>query len=286
MIIKEKLYPYPVLAYFNDDINGKFEITTIDAAITIDKNKYVVQGETYLSNPKIEELIQSRSANIIVHIECRKTRYRQTFNIDSNKEFKCEIAATNLEGNVDIQLIIVATKRLAEYKNNDCHLDFEGLVFPIEAGQILAVCKPYSFQAQREPSKVKNLPSIFIVTRNLTDEDNPLEYELGNDQIIIKLSKENYLSYKTLMNNTYAQPIMSSMIIVPVLANILNSFSDEKDFNESSSEQWFMSIRKRMEECHLVFEEVDWEHEALSVANQLIGDPITLGLKKIQEGTD
>lgn len=286
MIIKEKFYPYPVLTYFSDDIIGEFSIEDINTFISTDKSKYVISGVAKLLNPTIEELIDSHSAEIILHVECRKTRYRQIFKICNKSVINCEISSKFLEGNVDIQMIVVSKRRIENYKNSKCHPDFNELTFSIEVGQILAVCTPYKFYAQREPSKVKDLPSIFSIIKNVADESKPTDYKLNNDRIIVMLSKENYIRYKKLMNNSYAQSLLSSMMIVPVLAIILQSFSTENGMAEYEGTQWLDSIRKRIDECNLVFENIDWERDSLTVANKLIGDPLSYGLKMLEEGID
>ncbi|ECX4531687.1 TPA: hypothetical protein LWI60_002768 [Listeria innocua] len=286
MIIKEKFYPYPVLTYFSNDIIGEFSIEDINVFINTDKSKYVISGIVRLLNPTIEELIDSNSVEIISHVECRKTRYRQTFKICNNSAINCEISSNFLEGNVDIQIIAVSKKRIENYKNSECHPDFKELTFPIEVGQILAVCKPYKFYAQREPSKVKDLPSIFSIIKNVNDVTKSVDYKLNNERIIVMLSKENYFRYKTVMNNSYAQALLSSMMLVPVLAIILQSFSNENGIAEHEGTEWLDSIRKRINECNLVFDDIDWEQDSLAIANELIGDPLSYGLKMLEEGGD
>lgn len=283
MIIQEKLYPYPVLTYFSDDITGEFSIDDIKAFISIDKSKYFIRGVVKMLNPTIEELIDSKSAEIILHVECRKTRYRQVFKINNETIINCEISSEFLEGNVDIQMIVISKEKIDDYKNNKCHPDFSELTFKIEIGQILAVCKPYSFDAKREPSKVKNLSSIFAIIRNVKDEKKPIAYYTDSEKIIIMLSKENFTRYKKLMYDSNAQSLLSSMLIVPVLASVLQSFSIKNFIDEHEGASWLTSIKKRIDECNLVFDKINWGEDSLTVANELIGDPLSYGVKILEE---
>ncbi len=58
------------------------------------------------------------------------------------------------------------------------------------------------------------------------------------------LSEENYFSYRTLKNNSLYQPILSAMILVPVLSSVLYSLSLEETVTDYSNSTWLASIKK------------------------------------------
>lgn len=286
MKIRKKFYPYPVLTYFNDDIEGDFIPENIKVSLSYDKSKYKVEGTVQISNQTIEEMLYESTADLILHIECGKTRYREVVKISKGVSFVYEIDSTLLEGNVDLQFLIVSKKKLNNYTNSDCHPDFENFVFTVEVGQILAVCKPISFIASKDSNKITNFPSIFSIIRNPSNKERAIDYSLEDNKITIMLSEENYISYRTLRNNSLYQPILSAMVLVPVLSSVLYSLSSEDMLADYSNSTWLDSIKKRMIECDLNFEKVNWEEESLTIANILVGDPLSCGLTKIKEGED
>ena len=286
MKIRKKFYPYPVLAYFNDDINGEFNLESISVSLSHDKSKYIIEGTIQFANQTIEEMLNEDRARLILHVECAKTRYREVFSVQKKLSFVYEIGTTFLEGNVDLKLLIVSNEKINNYINNECHPDFKNTKYKVEVGQILAICEPMSFFANKDINKIINFPSIFSIIRNPSDKEKAIDYDLEENKITIMLSEENYFSYRTLKNNSLYQPILSAMILVPVLSSVLYSLSLEETVTDYSNSTWLASIKKRMDECDLDFEKVDWETDSLSVANILVGDPLSYGLTKIREGEE
>ncbi len=111
MKIRKKFYPYPVLAYFNDDINGEFNLESISVSLSHDKSKYIIEGTIQFANQTIEEMLNEDRARLILHVECAKTRYREVFSVQKKLSFVYEIGTTFLEGNVDLQLLIVSNEK-------------------------------------------------------------------------------------------------------------------------------------------------------------------------------
>ncbi|EIM05909.1 hypothetical protein A1A1_13847 [Planococcus antarcticus DSM 14505] len=285
MKIAEKLFPYPVLTYFDDAIEGSYVIEELSATLDADKKHYTIQGKFVLNNEDIQELINQRKAIFILHFECSKTRYRKPYQFFSNN-FEIKISTSMLDGSVEMQPVIISKEAVLDYANSQAHKDYEGLATTINVGEILAVAEPCEFMANKSQDSLKNFPSIFSISKNVQNPNKSMDLSTESDQKIrILLSEQNYKFYKASVNNSINEPILASMILFPAILNLLRDFEyGTKDLEDTD---WFPAIKRRVEECGYNFDDITWEKEALEIAQQVIGDPLTKGLNLlIDEGIE
>src|SRR5882672_6053681 len=112
MLVRPRLYPHPVLSQFSDDIVGATFQSTV--AVSGTKTSYLVRVTTRTSNSDLRDLVGKGRASYAVHLECALTRYRALFD-SSSEAFEFEVAATLIDGRVEVCSFILATQELPDY---------------------------------------------------------------------------------------------------------------------------------------------------------------------------
>jgi len=281
MLIKRRQYPHPVLSYFSDDlVDCEFQ-TTLTHSTT--KTAYVFNAVCKTSCRDLAGLIKDGRAKYAFHFECNTTRFRRLF-ASHEDEFSFEIPAAEIDGKVQICSFILAAQDIADYKISNFHSDFNNARFSIRKGDVLAVDYDRDFFAEKEIDPLKKIPSIFTVLINNSDGAPPYDYELGEYKIVIYLSKENFERYKMLELDQSLQTTMASLIIVPALSLILEQFrADSSLFSEHEEKRWFRVLNKKLEGIGIdIKNDATFINTSLVVAQQLIGDPVTLSLKALE----
>lgn len=138
MEIKYKLYPYPVLSSYSDDYKtGSFD-ATID--VVRDGYNYRLDFLATLTCQSLLERIKNGDAKYVYHLECAQTGFRTVIQTDQLSETYTLFSQT-VNGKLQICPFVVAVKDLNGYSSSDFHDDYQGEVFDIEAGCVLAVGK-------------------------------------------------------------------------------------------------------------------------------------------------
>ncbi|MEH6972419.1 MULTISPECIES: hypothetical protein [unclassified Bacillus (in: firmicutes)] len=286
MKISERYFPYPVLTFFDDSIDGIFEIEedTFSVELDADKSHYTISGEFLLDNMDIVKLIDDQKAAYVLHIECGKTRYRKPFHF-TDRVFSFKISSDLLDGKIEIQPAVIVKTPIQNYKNEKAHEDFADSLFDLRIGELLAVTYPMEFTVTKSLDSLQNFPSIFSVSKNTQYDDNPMEVNFeDSNRIRIYLSEQNYRCYKITSQQSDNEPILASMILLPALVQLFNYFV--QDIDQFEDKLWFPVIQWRVNECGYTFEDVNWESEALQVAHKVIGDALTNGLKVLVDKGD
>ena len=116
MLIRNKYFPYPVIAAGNDS----YATATFTSDVDFEKNGYhiklILKAST--NNDGINELIKAKKASIVHHIECVQTCYRHAV-ITDDEETTFQIHQSKLNGAVQISTVIVANEDIKGYKNPD-----------------------------------------------------------------------------------------------------------------------------------------------------------------------
>ncbi|WP_105979386.1 hypothetical protein [Bacillus paralicheniformis] len=284
MKISERYFPHPVLTFFDDNIDGTFEIEEISVELDVDKTHYTVSGKFLLDNADIIKLIDDYKAAYVLHLECGKTRFRKPFHF-TERFFSFKVASDLLDGKIEMQPAVIVKTPIPNYQNDKSHKDFSNSLFDLRIGELLAVSYPMEFTVTKSLDSLRNFPSIFSVSKNTKYSDNPIEVNFeDSNRIRIYLSEKNYRYYKITSQQSANEPILASMILLPVLVQLFNYFAQDMEHFEDA--QWLPAIQKRVNECGYTFEDINWESESIQVAHKVIGDALSNGLKVLVDKGD
>jgi len=275
MKINERLYPHPVQAHFSDDLEGcLFQVTP---QVEPGKHSYRVSVTAKTSSKDLRMLIESGKAKYALHIECGATRFRKL--ITSTEEtFQEEIAASRLDGRVELCSLIIATEDIPEYRNANFHNDYQGAAFSVKKGDVLAV--------SHDP--LQNIASIFKVRENKSGPE-AMNVELMGDNIVIQLSNQNFNFYSGLKLDQNWHTSLASMIILPTLVFVLESVrAAGKDNEDYVDRRWYRVLCRKLKEKGYNPDDPNvWENEtSIVMAQNLIGDPLSMAIKTMYEMED
>src|SRR5699024_8008041 len=147
MKVKERHFPYPVLADFSDDFNKSSYETDID--YTINRDQFVLNVKHALNNEELAKMIEDGKAEYATHIECPKTQKR-LLNTSNIQHQEVILDAADIENKIEVCTFVIATMSLSNYTNSDFDVDYEGYVFNLNKGDILAIGHDYNISVEKE----------------------------------------------------------------------------------------------------------------------------------------
>ncbi len=287
MKINERLYPHPVQSHFSDDLtNCVFQVTP---KIHVAKNSYKFHVLARTSSADLRALVASGSAAYAIHVECAGTRYRKLITA-SDEEFFEEIPSECLDGRTELCTLIVAKKDISNYTNRNFHPDYGQTSFFVRKGDVLAVGHDVFFDATKDIDPLQNVASIFKVRPNRSSSGEPFYVDLDSDYIVILLSEQNFSAYSELRKDQDRQTTLAAMIVTPALVfaleEIKRSVTDQEDDNWFLERRWYKVVASKLKVAG--FNSVDaWSEEScLSLAQKLIGDPLSSSLKEMLDEED
>lgn len=240
MLITYREYPYPVLSYFNDDYNDKEFKSNINYEVENGMLKLIIDLE--LTSETLKHLIENNKAIFVAHIECKNTRYRKKYTTNSN-QFKIAISQEEINEDVEVLLMIVSKTNMNNFASEEFNEDFKGIEFTIEKGDILAIDTNKIINIQKDDDGLKKSPSIFSIS-SLDNNKESLNWEAGSEKILIILSKDNFEKYKSINNNPKFKSVLATLIVLPVITEIICKFEElEEEFEDS---RWFRVLQKQL----------------------------------------
>lgn len=284
MQINYRSFPHPVLSPFSDDLVG----CAFQCAVqpTQEGHEYKFEAVARVSSEQIASLIEAGDAVYGVHVECPATRYRSIWKFADDKHV-FRIPLEVLEGRVQVCAFILATTDISRYANKDFHPDYDGTVFPVRRGDILAVDECRTFLVERREDPLRRIPSIFTVATNTSPDPPALDVDLIGDKVVIKLSPENYGKYLQLRQDAGYRSLLNALIVLPALVYVLDEVNPERASREGSLERfdqrWYRALRRKLEErgVRLDSEQGFRGDTAVNLASRLIGNPLAEGLEVV-----
>ena len=242
MDIRYRLYPYPVLASFNDDYkNSKFHV---NAECMLDGFDICIKYSVDLDNEPIRELIASGKACFVFHLECARTGYREAKESDKFED-KLVIKDSFLNGDLSFCPFIIAKQDIKDYYNSDFNEDYTDPV-TLEKGWLIAVGNQMIWPIAKNNVDLLNSSSPFKIGLNPDESVSNMvvEYE-SQPKIRILLSSKDLSCYKNMSNSQELKSILNSAVVVPALIYVLSELKHEDDMETTfGSLSWYRSIKE------------------------------------------
>lgn len=247
MDIRYRLYPYPVLAEFNNSYeNVEF---TVKATIERDGFDIIIHVLVDLTDAGLCELIEVGKAVFVYHLECAQTGYREIKKTDSY-EYKIPIKSSQVSGELHFCPFVIAKTELLDYYSPNFNPHYSEPIKKINQGCILAIGKQHNWPIQKNMQDMLHSSSPFRILPNLDESQNQMviEYE-SEKRIKIKLRKEDHALYKIMKKDPKLKDILNSAIVIPALIYVLGQLQksdpDELDTNYADL-PWYISIKETL----------------------------------------
>lgn len=250
MHIKAKLYPYPVLASFNNDyLDSSFDIE-VEEIIT--EKEITLKFTPKLDNEELANVIRSNDASFVVHIECAFTCFRKLVEVPFEGK-AITISANRVEEVMHLCPFIVADRDIYDYKNSKFNAEYEGVSFELDKGSIMAIGFEKVIRIEKEDDDLANVPSIFSVTEIIDPKVTDIVIDYSSDKIGLRLPSPVYRKFVTQnSNNPNAQPVLHAMLIIPALIKCLEEVKHSgEDYYLYEERRWFRSIQKAAKKLNI-----------------------------------
>ncbi len=287
MLIRNKYFPYPVIAKGNDS----YATATFTSDVDFEKNGYNVKFilKSTINNDGLKELIATNKASFVHHIECVQTCYR-TAVITQDEEEIFQIHQSKLNGAVQISTVIVANEELKNYKNADFSTDYKGFSFNIKRGCLLAIGGCVEIELNKQKDELENTSSIFSIVPNLDQNETIINVDISSTKpkIVIRIPVKGCNIYKNLSTNLELQSIMHSMIIIPALVQVFDELKASRyELYNFSDCRWFKALTKACKNLKIELNEHSLENfDSYKVAQQLMDSPTMRALTYLAGGSE
>lgn len=284
MNISKRLYTYPVLSDETRDYENKaFNVKMHYEMESVDTIEFDFEFE--LSSSSLQEMINNKSAEFMIHAECSETSYRHAFRTFA-KRTSFAIPLKEVNGTIDFVAFIVAKKDISKFSSQEWCEDFDDMTFNIEKGSILAYQNLEDINVTKDYEDFTDSSSIISISKLFGDHPMPSEVDLDGKRIKILLYEDDYNEYfKKKEHNPELLPILNTMIIFPALVHTFNELRDEDKINDYSNKNWFISLEKAFEKRGKDFKEelLLEDNTGYSIAQEVLELPIGKALLQLNE---
>lgn len=227
------------------------------------------------------KLIDSGQASYCIHIENPLTTFRYS-HLSSEKNGNITIDEKNINNKIDISTFIIAKEDIHNYTNKNSNKDYDGITFDIKKGSILAISDYVSITVDKDNNDIGAKDSIFSFIK--LQKDGPMQYEIGDDRIVIKLGKTDFEKLQLLQEGSNNKNIIYSIFIFPALIFVFESIKGE-DIGIYSDNLWFRSLEKILNSNGLSLDSQTIKTKtSFYLAQKLLDEPISHALDEILEG--
>jgi len=287
MEIKNKLYPYPVLAYFSDEYKNTSTFKVI-TNVRIEGYREIAEFSAVLINPDLQKLVNDGKAEIILHLECGQTGYRHILKFRKNSpELEWTIPNEKISGRVQVCPFIVATCSIEKYTNSEFEDDLSGMTFKVPEGTILAVGQQIDINVRKRTDDLRDLPSIFNISMNGDTKQQYMAINTAGDLIEILIPARDWQKFCELNNSGKLTGVFSAMIAVPALADVLKTLQEEGPSRRmdkvEDNKPWFNCISRTLREKFEIdiFSEKFDTQDSFQLAQKMINGPLDKALDEL-----
>ena len=286
---KTKMYPYPVLWEENEDyINGEFKVEYYGYKKHGDKVKFIF--DVQITDKTVLELVKENKANIILHIENSKTKYRKKFDIHCGNN-EIVVKSSELNGKIEFATLIVLVEDIV-YTNSNLAEYFKGIKFNLPMGTIIGIGSHYEDVIEKETSDLSKLNSIISVIKHENSSSKGFDVTCDKkEKVYIKLPEKAYLNYSKISSRDDCKNIIFSMLIIPAIEYALNymkeNIKEESDIDEFADYRWFKVLTNKIKDLYDIKEfNLDFigNMNVLEVAQKIMDYPVDNALNELNGG--
>ena len=285
MQIKNKYYPYPVIAAGNDS----YENSTFSTDASYEKQAHNIEFvfSAELNDELLASMIAEGKVKYAHHIECQQTCYRNLVLTDET-EYKISIHENKLNGLVQICSFLMADVDIQNYANPSFSRDYRGFKFNLDRGCILAIGNQVNIIINKEKEDLSKTSSIFSIRKNLNPAETELQISTTGEKIVILIPETTCNQYLNLSNNGTLLPVLHSMVVLPALMQVLYELKEASKKGELFNYEdlrWFRGLRKTSEKLGITFDEQSIAGMNVYKTAQLLLDaPVVKALNNICGG--
>ena len=232
--------------------------------------------------PHLHRYIRSGKAHYLLHVECRRTYFRQAFP-SPHPRFEVPISGDLLFGLVEVSLLVIAAADIEKYRHPGQHADYGTNTFDVNPGEPLAVAQTQSFEAFLEADPILKLSSILDIARG-EDGLRVMKVNPEGERIILRLPPGEYDRYRELRADPAIRGLLATTVILPTLLDAfyyLRTLGAELD-EFKANHRWSRCVLGRLEFMNIDVTNPDAESGVcLEAAQALLREPLRRSLEDL-----
>lgn len=278
-------FPHPVLGNRNN-VAEKLEL--LQPAYTPAAQEVHVHLPIACDSAQLNSMLRDGDAQIIVTWDCPTTMSRGVAEPQiSRKSFgwECDfyLVQEEISGLVSIDVSIIATRSIDDFKWDAQHPVYRDSSFSISEGDILGILGGFDFEARKLYDAMNPpLGSLFVIHASTGVEPIAIDYEESEDYILIQISQDMAKRISQLGTGSF-DATKIALVVFPALTDTLNLMSravDDKELEHYLEKRWFKALQKRIEELNLDM------HDAVPTAQILLSNISTKALAELVSEED
>ena len=285
MQIKNKYYPYPVVAVGNDSYEDTTFTSDADYAMEAHYVKLILCAET--NNQMLNDMIKKGSVKYAHHIECQQTCFRRLVLTDE-QNYEEIIHESLLNGVVQVCTFLMANEDLVGYANPNFSKDYRGFKFNLDTGCVMAIGSQINITINKDKEDLSRTSSIFSIRRDHDPSHTELQVSTTGAKIVVLIPEKTCNQYLNLSNQAMFVPVLHSMVIMPALMQVLSELKEAAQQNTLYNYEdlrWFRGLKKTAERLQIKFDqEALSQVNAFKVAQQFLDTPVVKALSNICSG--
>ena len=226
MVIRNRLFPYPVLAEDTDDYRGGDFI--VKAGVTENTiTDLTIHFSIELTNDDLKRCINNGTAEYAIHVECTQTSYREV-KFMSSDETDFTVSKSAISGTLQLLGMIVAKKDIPYYKGLTLDSDYDDVEVFFPKGSIMAYYNIPSLNIYNNYEDLSTSENMFVLCkkeRMSGTEHNAVSYNIRNDKILINVDDDVYNAYVRLKDRDGMNPLITTSLVLPALIYTLEELS-------------------------------------------------------------
>ncbi len=214
------------------------------------KENVALQYQVELSSRSIEEQIKNGSAKVFLDLYSKETITRILSPLEGEHGF-IEFEPGQLLGMLEVQALVIATKRIKNYAPTGINEEYGGIDFDISAGSALAIGEkillPLSFK------RIK-LESLIRVQLSLDLDPDVYELNLDSNFITILMGKSFHALWDLMRSDQAVKPYLALSVYKDTFVEALSLIHKTEEAEEFS---WAQALISRCEKSGIKLEELN-----------------------------
>ena len=236
-------FPHPVVGN-SDDVDALFEVT--DPVVTPTVDSLEVTFRVRLTDDDLKAMITEGDAKYHFRWSCANTLSSGDMGADvkvrhaDGATFVSYLDQRSVLGNVDVDIRVVAAKKLDSYQLANQHPDYAGATFSVEAGDTLAESPGFHFEAQKLYSP-EDAPvgSCFRLQRDPKVRKGMEVSWQDPDHVLISLGEEEFSQAHRLQSQPNA---IIGLLILPALTETIWHIQRAAGDEDLADSDWYRTI--------------------------------------------
>jgi len=262
-------YPHPVLGNADDVASGRIDP---EISYTISDELVEIALETLRTgNETLDTMLGDGRAIWSIRVQCARTYFRTEYRTPDSS-YRVRIPGNDLEGRVEVEIMLYATSPLSAYLPATAHPDYSDASFDLKVGEILGIGSKYAFIVEKQWDPLK-APVASIMRISKGDfSTGPFRIVLEDSYIEILLSHEDWDHYAGVKERV--PEVIHSVLVLPALTEALRCMSAH------DGKTWAGRLQTICDA-----QEID-PSDPLPAAQKLLQAPLTRAFRKLNTALD